>query len=127
MKNTIEIEEPINKNNINIKKLLNDLENISNEIEKEEFIKNYSRINEEIKIIDSILNNNDLKNYNEYEDKSINELFTVLENNQNKIFDNEILTIEELKLLIDISNVLENKINNDTMSIIEIPIKKIDN
>jgi hypothetical protein len=120
MKSTIEIEEKKNKNIINIKKLLNDLENIGNEKEKEEFIKNYSRINEEIKNVDNILNDNNLKNINELESKTINELFGLLENNENKIFDNEVLTIEELKSLIDICNILENKINDNTMSILEI-------
>ncbi len=119
MKNTIEIEKK-NQNTINIKKLLNELENIGNEKEKEEFIKNYSRIKEEIKIVDEILNNQDSININELESKTINELFKLLENSENKIFDDEILTIQELKLLIDISNILEKKINDDTMSVIDI-------
>ncbi len=104
---------------IDIKKLLDELENIGNEKEKEEFIKNYSRIKEEIKLVDEVLTNNDLTVIDEFESKTINELFKLLENNENKIFDNEILTIQELKNLIVITNILEKKINNDTMSIID--------
>ena len=88
--------------------------------EKEEFIKNYSRIKEEIKITDNILNDNNIKNINEFESKTINELFQQLEQNENKIFNNDKLIIEELKSLMDICEVLEKKINDDTMSIIEI-------
>ena len=122
MKNTIELKEETNLivNKIDIKKLLIELENIGSEKEKEEFIKNYSRIKEEIKITDNILNDNNIKNINEFESKTINELFQQLEQNENKIFNNDKLIIEELKSLMDICEVLEKKINDDTMSIIEI-------
>ena len=132
MKNTIEVEEKnnisvnndytnnfsFNSKDIDVKKLLNDLENIGNEKEKGEFIKNYSRIREEIKIFDNILNNDN--NTDQLESKTINSLFEILEQNENKIFDDEELNVEKLKLLVDVCNVLEKKINDDTISIIEI-------
>ena len=118
MKNTIDFEEKINF--IDIKKLLNDLENIGSEKEKDESIKNYSRIKEEIKIVDNILNVENTENIDMFESKTINELFKLLEQDENKIFDNNKLTVEELKSLIDICNVLEKKINNDTISIMDI-------
>jgi hypothetical protein len=121
MKNTIEENNFIfNSKDIDVKKLLNDLENIGNEKEKGEFIKNYSRIREEIKIFDNILNNDNNNNINELESKTINSLFEILEQNENKIFDDEELNVEELKLLVDVCNVLEKKINDDTISIMEI-------
>lgn len=121
MKNTIETNiKENNQNDINIKKLLNELENIGNEKEKEEFIKNYSRIKEEIKIVDHILNSDNQYNMCEYESKTIDELFKLLEKSESKIFDNDILTIKELKSLIDISNILEKKINDDTLCVIDI-------
>lgn len=123
-------------NSINIKKFLINLENIGSEKEKEEFVKNYSKIREEIKIIDDILGNdnidNILENYdideinnktndvNDYQTQSINELVKLLELNENKIFGTEDMDIKELKSLINICMVLEKKINNDTMDIIEI-------
>jgi len=121
MKNTIKFDDANNsiQNQIDIKKLLIELENIGSEKEKEEFIKNYSRIKEEIKITDNILNDNSIVNTNEYESKTINELFQLLEQDENKIFDDDKLTITELKSLIDICNVLDKKINDDTISIIE--------
>jgi len=121
MKNTIEMDKKNQiQNNIDIKKLLNDLEKNGSENEKEEFIKNYSRIKEEIKIVDNILNFNNPTDTKDFETKTIDELFKILENSENKIFDNEILTIQELKSLIDVSNVLEKKINDDTMTVIDI-------
>ena len=96
------------------------MEKNGSENEKEEFIKNYSRIKEEIKIVDNILNFNNPTDTKDFETKTIDELFKILENSENKIFDNEILTIQELKSLIDVSNVLEKKINDDTMTVIDI-------
>ena len=118
MKNIIDksnMEE--NKNTIDIKKLLINLKNIGNEGEKEEFIKNYSRIKQEIITVDNILNNSDTQNINELDSKSVSELFELLQNNDDKIFNNDTLSVEELKLLIDICNILENKINDDNLSI----------
>lgn len=108
------------KMNIDIKKLLSELENIGCEKEKDDFIKNYSRIREQIKQVDSILNDENIYNPNEFESKTINELFEIIEINENKIFDSDNLTIGELKYLTSVCNVLEKKINDDTMSIIEI-------
>ena len=127
MKNTNDIDACINDNDndndnedIDIKKLLYELEIIGNEKEKKEFIKNYSKIKEQIKITDDTLDENNLKNMSEYESKTIIELFQFLEQNENKILYDEKLTLNELKSLIIISKVLDEKINNDTMSIIEI-------
>ena len=122
-------------NKININKLIDDLENIGNEKNKEEFIKNYSKIKEQLKIVDTILfnthnnkndnesdnesdNNNEINN--EYESKNISELLSVLETNEDKIFNSSNLNVGELKTLMKICNVLEKKINNETMNIIEI-------
>ena len=102
---------------IDIKQLINKLETIGNEKEKESFIKNYSKIMEEIKIVDEILETDSTP---EYELDSINELFKKLEQFENKILYSDSLSIKELKLLLNICNVLEKKINDDTMSVIEI-------
>jgi hypothetical protein len=116
---------------INIHKLIDDLQNIGDEKNKEEFIKNYSKIKEQIKLVDSILFNND-NEYDEemddeendindeFETNNIGELLSILEINEDKIFDSSNLTIGELKYLIKICNMLEKKINNETMNIIEI-------
>jgi hypothetical protein len=120
---------------INIYKLITDLENIGNEKAKEEFIKNYSKIKEQIKTVDSILfnddndNNNDNDNNisscenivnNNFESNNINDLLSILETSEEKIFDTKNLTVGELKSLIQICNILEKKINDETINIIEI-------
>jgi len=105
---------------IDIRKLLLELENIGGEKDKDDFIKNYSRLREQIKIVDSVLNDNNIYNYGEFESKTISELFKIIEINENKIFDSDNLTIGELKYLTFVCDVLEKKINYDTMSIMEI-------
>lgn len=112
----------INYNNISIdiKKFLSELESIGSEKEKDDFIKNYSRIKEEIKLIDSILNEDNITNIIDIESKTINELFEIIELNENKIFDSDNLTVGELKYLMSVCGILEKKINDDTMSIMEI-------
>lgn len=126
----------LNEMEIDIYKLIDDLQNIGDEKNKEEFIKNYSKIKEQIKITDNVLfnseenNNNDESDKNnetnktdendEFKSKTINELLSVLEINEDKIFDSSNLTVGELKSLMKICNVLEKKINNETMNIIEI-------
>lgn len=118
----------INNNEIDIKQLLNELEYIGNENEKNEFIKNYNRIKEQIKAVDSILFNqsnfidNNIKNdnINELESNNISELLNILESNENKIFNSDNLNVIELKSLMNICNILEKKINQETIDIIEI-------
>lgn len=127
---------------IDIYKLIDDLQNIGDEKNKEEFIKNYSKIKEQIKIVDNVLFNigeNNKCNENEESEeseeseennkndkndklksKTINELLSVLEHNEDKIFNSSNLSVGELKSLMEISNILEKKINDETMNIIEI-------
>ena len=136
MTDTIESKEKIDYvlNCVDIKKLLSEIENVGGEKEKEEFIKNYSRIKEEIKIIDEFFTSNPNSNQdsnsdtisntisnttNELEFKTINELFEILEQYDDKIFNNEPLSATELKLVSDVCKILEKKINADTISIIE--------
>lgn len=104
---------------IDMKKLLKELDKIGDEKQKEDFILNYSRINEEIKIVDKILNESNDKKIKDFENYSINELFSMLENNENKIFEDAELNIGDFKMLIDICNILENKIESQTMNVIE--------
>lgn len=106
------------KQEINIKNFLEELEEIGNEKEKEGFIKNYSRIKEQIKIVDSILYSD--TETDEFKTKDIKELITILETNEKKIFNLDELNIIDLKKLINVCNELENKINNESMEIIEI-------
>ena len=114
------IDNNFDKGDIDIKKLLTDLENIGIEKEKDDFIKNYSRLREQIKLVDSILDNEDIDNSGELESKTISELFQIIELNKNKIFDTDNLTVRELKYLTFVCNILEKKINDDTMNIMEI-------
>ena len=114
-KNDVNIKNP---NDINIKKLIDDLELLSTEKEKEKFINNYSRLNNQIKLVDIELNNND---YNLHlENYDINELFKILELNESKIFGSCELTLSDLILLMKTTNLLEKKIEQDTLDIIEL-------
>ena len=130
------------KTEINIYKFIDDLQNIGDEKNKEEFIKNYSKIKEQIKIVDNVLFNigennkcneseeseeseeNEESEKNDKNDKlkskTINELLSELEYNEDKIFNSSNLSIGELKSLMEICNMLEKKINDETMNIIEI-------
>ena len=133
------------ENEIDIHKLIDDLQNIGDEKNKEDFIKNYSKIKEQIKIVDNMLFNNGENNkYNESNEseeteeseesdknnesikndnlksKTINELLSVLEYNEDKIFNYSNLNIGELKSLMEICDILEKKINDETINIIEI-------
>ena len=127
---------------IDIYKLIDDLQNIGDEKNKEEFIKNYSKIKEQIKVVDNVhfnIGENNKCNENEESEeseeseennkndkndklksKTINELLSVLEHNEDKIFNSSNLSVGELKSLMEISNILEKKINDETMNIIEI-------
>lgn len=129
-----------NETEIYIYKLIDNLQNIGDEKNKEEFIKNYSKIKEQIKIVDNVLFNIGENNkYNEESEeseeieeseeneendklksKTINELLNVLEHNEDKIFNSSNLSVGELKTLMEICKILEKKINDETMNIIEI-------
>lgn len=115
----IELVEPVEPVElIDIYEFLTELENIGDNNEKEEFIKNYSKIMEKIKKVDKILY--ETSQETQYETKNINELFNIIEANKNKILDSDNLNVNELKMFMDIGNILEKKINDSTIDISEI-------
>lgn len=123
--NNIEINSSDNNSNYNedkqsiyIMDLIKDLENLGGEKEKDDFIKNYARLKEQIELTDNILNSKDLK-YNDISSLTIPELFNILELNSQYILNPEKLETSKLKYLLEISNFLEEKLNTETMNIIE--------
>ena len=115
------LEQSENNKNINIEKiyimnLISQLDNLGGEKDKDDFIKNYSKLKEKIDITDLILANDDEKDYNTY---NIQELFNILESNSELISKPDKLDVQTLKLLTKITKILEDKLNIETMNIIE--------
>jgi len=108
-------EEPIF-----ISDIINDLEKIELEKNKDDFIKNYSKLKKQIEITDTILNIESTDNLNNYNTYNIKELFDILESNSEYILNPENLEISKLKLLLNVSKILEEKLNNNKLDIIEI-------
>jgi hypothetical protein len=105
-------------NPIYISDLIDDLENLGKEKEKDEFIKNYAKLKEQIKITDNILGSiDDIEpDYNTY---TIQELFTILESNSQFISNPNKLKTSQLKTLLNITKILEEKLNTETINIFE--------
>ena len=102
-------------NNILINKLINDINYLGTDKNKNEFIENYSIIKDKINKTDLIL---DSKN-NIDSNLSIQELFNIIEKNKDKILNSEELDINTLKYLSDVIEILDNKINNESIEIKE--------
>lgn len=102
---------------IDIIQLTNMVENLSTEKNKDEFIKNYSNVKEKIQLTDNMLESNMLGDLNKL---SVNELFELLEKNQNKISNPSELMVSDLKMLLQVSKILEQRLTNDTINIIEL-------
>ena len=105
-----------------IVQLTKDLENLGIEKDKEEFIKNYANLKEQIEQTDKILED-DLSNQDNqinYGEMNLNELFQILEDNSDLINNIEILETSKLKILSTVSKIIEEKIHNETINIINI-------
>lgn len=100
---------------IYIMNLISKLDNLGGEKDKDDFVKNYSKLKEQIEKIDLILANND-QDYNAY---NIQELFNILESNSELIAKPEKLDIHTLKILMKVSKILEDRLSIETMNIIE--------
>jgi len=116
---------------IYIMNLTSQIENLSKEKEKNDFVKNYAKIKKQIEKTDNILenihNNNDTKTCldnqivlsNFYDSYSIQELFDILESNSEFISNPDKLDVSTFKMLLNISSILEEKLNTESMNIIE--------
>jgi len=107
-----------NNKSIKIINLINKIENLSLESNKDDFIKNYSVIKEEIEIVDKKLSEN--SENNNYSNIDINELYDILQSKINIIENPENMDIESLKKLSEIIKIIEEKIHNETLDIINI-------
>ena len=106
-----------NSEEINIIDLISQLDILGKEKNKDDFIKNYLVLKEQIEKTDKILENNtDSSRYNSY---SIQELFGILESNSELLSNPDILDVSKLKMLLDVSKILENKLEIETINIIE--------
>lgn len=105
------------KEKIYIMDLISKLDNFGGEKDKDDFIKNYSQLKEQIEKTDFILSNND--NDVDYDKYEIQDLFNILESNAELISKPEKLDVHKLKILTKISKILEDKLSIETMNIIE--------
>lgn len=104
---------------IYIVELMNKLNNLGEEKDKNDFITNYSTLKEQIEKTDAILSGENNIDEKIYHLKNINELFNILELNNEFITNPEKLEISKLKELLVITKILEEKLNVETMNIIE--------
>jgi hypothetical protein len=120
MNNTNNSDNNDNDDNseIYISNLINDLENLGGEKNKDEFIKNYAKLKEQIKITDNILNLTD-NTEPDYITYPIQELFAILESNSQFISNPDKLETSMLRTLLKISKILEEKLNTETINIFE--------
>ena len=91
------------------------------EKEKEDFIKNYARLKEQIEQVDMVLTDTKLHNTltEKFNQMDIKELFDILETNSGYINNFDNLNLAKLKTLLVITNILEEKLNCETINIIE--------
>ena len=110
-----------NSNKFFINDIITNLEKIGNEKKKDEFIKNYSNLKNQIEETDKLLSDNEETKVleEEYKSQNINELFNILEENSDFILNHEKLETFKLKKLLMISKILEDKINNENINIFE--------
>lgn len=106
----------INTEKIYIMDLISKLDNLGGEKDKDDFIKNYSNLKEQIQKTDFILGNNDDQDYKSY---NIQELFNILESNSELISKPEKIDVQTLKTLIQISKILEDKLELEKLNILE--------
>lgn len=109
-----------NKQQICVLDLISQIENLNkNQMEKEEFIKNYAKVKDHIEFVDGYLNLTDSDEQSHINNLSIQELYGILENYSQQILNPEKLNVMELKYLLEISNLLDEKINNEKLYVIE--------
>lgn len=117
----LEITQYEKSKELTVLNLVSQLENLGLEKEKDEFIKNYGNLKEQIEITDLILSDSveSIKIFKKYEKMNINELFDLLEKNNEFIINPKNLTSWRFKHLLIISKVLEQKLDKNTFDVIE--------
>ena len=103
--------------NINIKDFCNKVISLNTEENKLDFIKNYSDYKNTFNNIDKILNE---KKVYDYENKTISELFDLLEIYEKKIQTETDIDVVDFKYLVDLTNYLEKRINDEKLNIEEV-------
>jgi recombinational DNA repair protein RecR len=101
--------------------LINNLEKLGNEKEKEQFIKNYAILKEQIELTDKLLNQSiEIDNLEQYYNSlNVKEIFEILENESENINNPEKLETTKLKKLLMMTKILEEKLNLETINLIE--------
>lgn len=102
----------------NIYEFIEELEECSNESDKESFISNHKKLLYEIKHIDRILNyvGDDIE-FKELENKTFQELCKIYDETEYKLNNLDELTTKDLKFLSMLYNILDNKIKKETIKI----------
>ncbi len=105
-----------NNKKINLDNTINLINNLSNESDKKQFDKNFSDAKEKIKIIDDLLN----KSPEIPEDLPIDLLFEMLQEYNEYIEDDKSINIQDFKKIKDIVELIEKKMSESKLNIIEI-------
>lgn len=103
-------------NIINLDEIINKINNLTNEQDKKVFEKNFIESKEKIKIIDTILE----KKSEISEELNIDQLFELLSEYNDYVENDKSISITDFKKIKDIVELLEKKLNESKINIIEI-------
>ncbi len=101
---------------INLDDTISQINNLTNEQEKKDFEKNFIESKESIKIIDMILE----KKSEISEELNIDQLFELLSEYNDYVENDKSISITDFKKIKDIVELLEKKLNESKINIVEI-------
>ncbi len=111
---------------INICELISTINKLNqNNLEKDEFINGYRTIKKQIEIVDSVIEQPHDNILNQISNLSIQELYEIMEKNSDKItqcdnFEINKMTANELRYLMIVSKLLDEKISAQKLNVYEI-------
>lgn len=116
---TLNLDPNPNPNPIPIIQLINNLNGLGLEKEKNSFIQNYGFLKEQIELTDKILEQTN-SNQTDLANMEISELFQILESNKDLLYSPDKLDVQTFKLLMDITKILEEQLHNSTLNVIDV-------
>lgn len=109
--------ENLDIENLNICDLISQLESIGSEKDKNEFLKNYSDLKNKIISVDKILSQS---NTEDITNMTIPQLFELLDKYNHKIENPNFLNIQDLNIISNLVKLLEEKISQEKINLVEI-------
>ena len=126
MSDNMNIAESDMVDDINICELISTINKLNqNNLEKDEFINGYHTIKKQIEIVDTVIEQPHDNILNEISNLSIQELYEIMEKNSDKItqsdnFETNKMTANELRYLMIVSKLLDEKISTQKLNIYEV-------